>query len=283
MPPSLAAAVQGEPSPALTVTAPPLRRSAAFRRRRRHPPSAAPPRPRAQEGFLGLWKGNMATVLRVFPNKAILLGCYDIYGEAVVRIWGDVPWRGGVSGALAGATSVLFTYPLDLARSRIAGEIGAANLGLLATMRGVVKEEGLAGLYRGITPTFWGSLPYEAVKFGTFDYMQRRRPAQWSGRGEVLLWGCFSGAVGATLAHLLLMPNEVVRRRMQAKGSPYRSAMECFTDVARRDGVRGLYTGLFLTIFRGVPNTAMQMGTYELLKSLLGIKTVSSHVKKPAR
>ncbi len=74
-------------------------------------------------------------------------------------------------GALAGITSVTFTYPLDIVRTRLSiqsasfstlSETQKKNLpGMWATLATMYKTEGgFLALYRGILPTVAGVAPY---------------------------------------------------------------------------------------------------------------------------
>ena len=77
------------------------------------------------EGWPGLWRGNMANLIRVVPNKGVLLMCSDMYKAGVQAA---LPMCGGatissVAGGFAGLTAVLVTYPLELVRTRMAYKI----------------------------------------------------------------------------------------------------------------------------------------------------------------
>jgi solute carrier family 25 (mitochondrial phosphate transporter), member 23/24/25/41 len=76
-----------------------------------------------------------------------------------------------VCGGIAGITSVFFTYPLDIVRTRLS--IQSASFAALAnrpkgelpgmwpTLVDMYKQEGGVGaLYRGIIPTVAGVAPY---------------------------------------------------------------------------------------------------------------------------
>ena len=76
-----------------------------------------------------------------------------------------------ICGGAAGITSVFFTYPLDIVRTRLSiqsasfaalGESRRAKLpGMWATMATIYKTEGgILALYRGIIPTIAGVAPY---------------------------------------------------------------------------------------------------------------------------
>ncbi len=91
------------------------------------------------EGVSALWKGNAATMIRVFPYSGIQFMIFDrcktfLLREQELRFlrqreadpgtpkpkWGLSPMESLFSGMLAGAVSVCCTYPLDLTRAQLA-------------------------------------------------------------------------------------------------------------------------------------------------------------------
>ena len=81
------------------------------------------------------------------------------------------PWKNLLCGGLAGITSVTFTYPLDLVRTRLSvqtadfaalTEAEKKNMpGMWKIMVNVYKTEGgLLALYGGYIPTIAGVAPY---------------------------------------------------------------------------------------------------------------------------
>lgn len=84
----------------------------------------------SEQGFFSLWRGNFANVLRYFPTQALNFAFKDSYKRLFL---GGVKkdeqfWRffaGNLaSGGAAGATSLIFVYPLDYARTRLAVDVG---------------------------------------------------------------------------------------------------------------------------------------------------------------
>lgn len=72
------------------------------------------------EGVVGLWAGNGANLLRVFPAKAVVFSSNDFYRQLIQRITGEERLSAGwsfLSGGMAGMTATFATYPLDLAVS----------------------------------------------------------------------------------------------------------------------------------------------------------------------
>jgi len=83
-----------------------------------------------EQGFLALWRGNLANVIRYFPTQALNFAFKDTYKRLFLEGYDKKKdfWKffaGNLaSGGMAGATSLCFVYPLDFARTRLAADIG---------------------------------------------------------------------------------------------------------------------------------------------------------------
>jgi len=121
------------------------------------------------EGVRGFYKGNGASVLRIVPYAALHYMTYEQYRCWILNNFAPSVGTGPVvdlfAGSAAGGTAVLCTYPLDLARTKLAyqvsnvGQSGNAlgNSGQQQTYNGikdvfktVYKEGGARSLYRGV-------------------------------------------------------------------------------------------------------------------------------------
>lgn len=226
------------------------------------------------EGFRALWRGNTANVVRMVPSKCVLLACSDLYQDLFRHEHINAFTRGGLAGALAGGTATLCSYPLDLVRTRMAGVLITPGTPtryhtILGTLVIIAREESVFGLFRGITPTLLGSFPYEGIKFGCYASLKHRGGEEWQQPAGKAVFGALAG----TVANVLTYPNDVLRRRLQLQGCPdikngvvYNGYVDCCRKVVALEGWRALYAGLWLTVVRGIPNTGIQFGVYELCK-----------------
>ncbi|KMQ90880.1 carrier isoform x1 [Lasius niger] len=131
-----------------------------------------------ETGFLSFWRGNLANVIRYFPTQALNFAFKDKFKTLFL---GDVPadafWRqfaGNLAaGGAAGATSLLFVYPLDFARTRLAADIGKSEKrefkGISDCILKIFESDGLLGLYRGFNVSVQGIIIYRATYFGFYD------------------------------------------------------------------------------------------------------------------
>jgi len=84
------------------------------------------------EGVVALWRGNLANVIRYFPTQALNFAFKDqfkrMFGFSQSKD-GYWKWFAGnlASGGAAGASSLLFVYSLDYARTRLANDAKAAK------------------------------------------------------------------------------------------------------------------------------------------------------------
>ncbi|CAA3000950.1 ADP,ATP carrier, mitochondrial [Olea europaea subsp. europaea] len=136
------------------------------------------------EGFGSLWRGNTANVIRYFPTQALNFAFKD-YFKRLFNFKKDRDgywkWFAGnlASGGAAGASSLLFVYSLDYARTRLANDAKAAKKGgerqfngLIDVYRKTLKSDGIAGLYRGFNISCVGIIVYRGLYFGMYDSLK---------------------------------------------------------------------------------------------------------------
>ena len=244
--------------------------------------------------------------------------------RACETIFGDKAGEGGgeegggkriavrfIAGSAAGATATTLTYPLDLMRARYAasGTVAlstpsgggfvkpAMKVGASASQTGAVpgmsvvsnilRQEGIRGLYGGLTPTLVGIIPYAGISFATFETLKgtwrKRAKAKAESAGEVwdpdanagaaqmpvttrLLFGGLAGLFAQSMTY----PLDIVRRRIQVVGRAggYESPWRALFDIARTEGLRGgLYKGVTMNWVKGPVSVAVSFFVNDSVKA----------------
>jgi len=240
----------------------------------------------SEEGFISLWRGNTANVLRYFPTQALNFAFKDYFK----RMFGfnkdkDGYWKwfGGnlASGGMAGACSLFFVYSLDYARTRLANDNKSAKKGggerqfngLIDVYRKTLASDGVAGLYRGFVISCVGIIVYRGLYFGMYDSL---KPVLLTGNLRDSLWASFLLGWGITImAGLASYPIDTVRRRMMMTSGEkvkYNGSMDCMAKIIKDEGVSSLFKGAGANILRAVAGAGALAGYDKLQVMVFGRK-----------
>jgi len=236
--------------------------------------------------FFSLWRGNLANVIRYFPTQALNFAFKDYFK----RMFGYTKEKDGywvwfagnlASGGAAGASSLLFVYSLDYARTRLANDNKAAKKGGERQFKGIVDvyrktlaTDGIAGLYRGFNISCVGIIVYRGLYFGLFDSLKPMLGEYKDNFLAAFLLG-WSITIGAGLASY---PIDTIRRRMMmtsGEAVKYKSSLHAFGEIVKKEGVASLFKGAGANILRAVAGAGVLAG-YDQLQLLFFGKTYGS-------
>uniref|UniRef100_A0A6V7QTI1 Graves disease carrier protein n=1 Tax=Ananas comosus var. bracteatus TaxID=296719 RepID=A0A6V7QTI1_ANACO len=250
---------------------------------------------RQHEGFKGFYKGNGASVLRIVPYAALHYMTYEQYRCWILNNYsslGTGPIVDLLAGSAAGGTAVLCTYPLDLARTKLAyqvtnpGQLGNGlrgfNVqptygGVKDVFRSVYSEGGVRSLYRGVGPTLIGILPYAGLKFYIYEELKSQVPEEYK-KSVILRLSC--GALAGLFGQTLTYPLDVVRRQMQVQsrqpmnhlgGPRITGTLQGLYTIVHNQGWKQLFAGLSLNYVKVVPSVAIGFTAYDMMKTLLRV------------
>lgn len=172
-----------------------------------------------------------------------------------------------LSGGFGGVCIVLVGHPLDLVKVRMqTGAVkGTSVFGVLA---GNLRNEGIAGLYRGVSAPLLAVSPMFAVSFWGYD-MGQRIVRWWDDYpiGALTINQCIiAGGLSAIPATALMAPSERIKCLLQVPNHPYKGFWDCTSQVFRQGGVRSLFKGTALTLMRDTPGSMAWFGMYEFAK-----------------
>lgn len=227
-----------------------------------------------EEGFLSLYRGNLANVIRYFPTQAFNFAFKEtfekIFNKGVDKkkqyfryFLGDC-----LSGGTAGTASLCLVYPLDYARTRLAADMGKKGdknrqyTGMIDVITKTVKQGGPVGLYRGFLISAQGIFLYRAAYFGINDGLKRF--VFGFEKVKDLAWGwafalkfCVA-QIATNAAGFVAFPMDTVRRRlMMQSGLPpekrkYKNTLDCFKKITKEEGGRAFFKGGLSNIIRGI-------------------------------
>jgi solute carrier family 25 phosphate transporter 23/24/25/41 len=145
-------------------------------------------------GGFAFWRGNGANILKVVPETGVKFATFDALKHLIAVDPGNATTSERfVAGGIAGATAQLVIYPLEIVKTRMAlsggggsvtvgsshssftaGNSGTGGSGggafkppprvtIAGTLRAVLHESGPKGLFRGLTPSLVGIVPYAGI------------------------------------------------------------------------------------------------------------------------
>ncbi|KAK9465925.1 mitochondrial carrier domain-containing protein [Lipomyces arxii] len=251
-----------------------------------------------EEGLTSLWKGNLPAELLYVIYGALQFTAlhqtnmlFTTYAPDIVSP--SVQYF--ISGAVSGAAATTVTYPLDLLRTRFAaqGSTPAQTVypSLRSSIRQIYVDEGISGFFQGLRPALSQIAPYMGLFFASYSIIKTGVESA-ADNFDIRTFGsveAIAGMIAGVISKTGVFPLDVIRKRMQIQGptrssyilkdiptypkSVTRSAIKIFA----HEGVRGLYRGLWVSLLKAAPTSAITMWTFE--HSVHAIRWLDSSVE----
>ncbi|KAK8792017.1 hypothetical protein WA158_005394 [Blastocystis sp. Blastoise] len=219
-----------------------------------------------EEGAAGLYRGILANLIGVTPEKAIKLAVNDGLREYLKDKDGRLPlWKEVIAGAGAGFCQVIATNPMEITKIRMQVQAtlpAAERTGLWA----VCKDLGIRGMYKGATITLLRDVPYSMIFFPLNSNLKKLFSKN---EDDVSLSGLMiSGMSAGAFASGIMTPMDVIKTRVQAaKGSKSDVKFgQMFMKVYREEGFKALYKGTVPRMCVQAPLFAIALTAFELQK-----------------
>ncbi|CAH8301375.1 unnamed protein product [Eruca vesicaria subsp. sativa] len=232
-----------------------------------------------EEGVLSLWRGNGSSVLRYYPSVALNFSLKDLYRSLLRNSSAQENhvFSGAlanfIAGSAAGCTALVVVYPLDIAHTRLAADIGKKEArqfrGIHHFLTTVRAKDGVRGIYRGLPASLHGVIVHRGLYFGGFDTVKE----VLSEDKELALWKRWVLAQGVTTsAGLASYPLDTVRRRIMMQSGierpMYSSTLDCWRKIYRVEGLSSFYRGALSNMFRSTGSAAILVFYDEVKKFL---------------
>lgn len=141
----------------------------------------------------------------------------------------------------------------------------------IATARKIVKEAGIMALWRGNSIAVMRDIPYAAIIFASFSFIQEAT-CGCTGRPPDVATRMFAGCAAGAIATCLTYPLDMLRARFGAEWSAnprYASYTEGIRQIVRREGFTALFAGLRPTLLGIMPYSALSFAAFETLKATM--------------
>ncbi|KAL3772736.1 hypothetical protein ACHAWU_004981 [Discostella pseudostelligera] len=123
-------------------------------------------------GIMSLYKGTGATLVRDIPGTVAYFGTYELAKKELMKLQGIDPNNGQLSplavlcaGGFAGMAFWTVGIPADVIKSRIQAAPEGQGNGIVDVFKTLIKEEGYAGLFKGLRPALLRAFPANASCF----------------------------------------------------------------------------------------------------------------------
>ncbi|CAG2118327.1 unnamed protein product [Medioppia subpectinata] len=176
-----------------------------------------------------------------------------------------------MAGFFAAFFSSFTLCPTELIKCKLQAlrETGVVtNIGSVQLTRQILRDEGIPGMFRGLSSTMAREMPGYFCFFGGYELAKnvlRKDPEEQNiGLVKTILAGGFGGICLWTS----IFPFDVVKSRIQIESSRDK-LVTVLMRIVRTEGVRGLYSGLTPTLLRTFPSTGALFVAYEYTKETL--------------
>lgn len=231
----------------------------------------------AEEGMGALWKGITPGVHRQVLFGGLRIGMYEpvknfYVGEDHV---GDVPLQLKIAAGLTtGALGIMVASPTDLVKVRMQAE-GKLPPGTpkkypsaLSAYRIIVKEEGVAALWTGLTPNVMRNSIINAAELASYD--QFKQTFLGVGMKDDVFTHIASALGAGLVACTVGSPVDVVKSRVMGDSvGKYKGFVDCCVKTLAQEGPMAFYGGFLPNFARlGGWNVCMFL-TLEQVRKLM--------------
>jgi len=168
------------------------------------------------------------------------------------------PLEGIIAGGISGGIEIMISYPTEFVKTQLQlqekQKSGSLKYnGVIDCVKKTIKEKGFFGLYRGLSPLLYMSVPKVAVRFGAYEFAREniQKPNQPMGRLDLLLCGLFAGVCEAIF---VVTPMETLKVKfIHDFNSPtpkYRGFFHGINAIVKEQVVAGTYKGLSATVIK---------------------------------
>ncbi|GMF41227.1 unnamed protein product [Phytophthora fragariaefolia] len=222
----------------------------------------------ATDGVRGLYRGLPPTLVGVLPEKAIKLAVNEQLREQFADADGNLTMaKQALAGAGAGCAQSIITNPVEIVKIRLQMQTSLPVAERQTAME-IAKRMGIRGMYKGAGVCFMRDVPYAVLFFPSYATLRDAWADKTTGQNSVLSI-VTAGAVAGAGAAAICTPADVIKTRLQMKGSPYTGMVDCVRKVVAANGPKALMKGAGPRMMVQAPLFGITLVAFELQKKYM--------------
>jgi len=203
-----------------------------------------------------------------------------------------------VAGSVSGTCSTILFQPLDLVKTRIQQNhhtlnnttlvstttnhsvtCTAARPSIFSTLRIVIANESVTGLWKGITPSITRTVPGVGLYFASLHALKTTHLGSTAEKPSPMQ-AIYLGMTARTIAGCAMIPITVLKTRFESGHFNYTKMSSALIDIYSHEGLRGLSCGLVPTLARDAPYSGLYLMFYTQLKQIVKNNTFFSRISE---
>jgi solute carrier family 25 (mitochondrial carnitine/acylcarnitine transporter), member 20/29 len=169
-----------------------------------------------------------------------------------------------VAGGFSAIPTTIITTPMERIKvviqtqDQIAG--GRKYKGMFDAGSHMLKDGGIASLYRGTFATLARDIPGSAAYFVAYEFVYRSLKPKDSDSMSISST-LFAGGMAGVAMWSIAIPPDVIKSRIQsAPSGTYNGFFDCAAKMVAQEGVRSLFKGLGPALLRAFPVIYFNVG-----------------------
>ncbi|XP_034144303.1 mitochondrial glutamate carrier 1 isoform X2 [Esox lucius] len=249
------------------------------------------------EGYFGMYRGSAVNLTLVTPEKAIKLAANDFFRQYLSKDGQKLTLvKEMLAGCGAGTCQVIVTTPMEMLKIQLqdagrveaqrrlmpetvaTGAVPAKSPTALQLTRELLKDKGIAGLYKGLGATLLRDVPFSIIYFPLFANLNNLGKRGVEGPAPFyvsFLSGCLAGSTAAVAVN----PVDVIKTRIQSMNragaeDTYSGVTDCISKILKNEGptafLKGAYCrALVIAPLFGIAQVVYFLGVGEYILSFL--------------
>lgn len=170
-----------------------------------------------------------------------------------------------LAGSLSGTCSTILFQPLDLLKTQMQRDTRVRTPSMLGLTINILQKENMTGLWRGLVPSLARTVPGVGIYFSTMHVI-KAKICHGIGKPSAIVSGGI-GFFARCIAASIMIPFTIIKVRKEAGSLGQQGVIEGLVNIYKREGIRGLTTGVIPTLIRDAPFSGIYLMFYENLKT----------------